>query len=206
MSPDTPTAPYRHHAACRQTTVRPPARRSATSRAQGPADGRAQLAEKALIAPGVKGWLQPQRTHALAARRQRPLLWRSPSGVLRRGSARPSCAQWAHRKLSGQPLGATGAGARAGSVARAPYKKSILAGRSRRLCAEACMPSFLGLLVECQPAAREDGATTAGEQRMGVRRSGGCANNVVFGGLQVERLLAGSTWSAPSHIDRSHQR
>ena len=126
MSPDTPTAPYRHHAACRQTTVRPPARRSATSRAQGPADGRAQLAEKALIAPGVKGWLQPQRTHALAARRQRPLLWSSQSGALRGGSARPSCARWRRRKLSGQPLEATGCGARAGSVARAPYTKSIL--------------------------------------------------------------------------------
>ena len=128
VSPDTANAPYRHHAACRQTTVRPPARRSATSRAQGPADGRAQLAEKALIAPGVKGWLQPQRAHAPAACRQRPLLWRSPSGVLRRGSARPSCAQWAHRKLSGQPLGATEAGAGAGSVARARTQKSILEG------------------------------------------------------------------------------
>ena len=67
------------------------------------------------------------------------------------------------------------------------------------------MPSFLGLLVECQPVAREDGATTAGKQRMGVRRSGGCANNVVFGGLQVERLFAGRFWSAPSHVERSRQ-
>ena len=128
MSPDTLTAPYRHHAACRQTTVRPPAHRTSTSRAKQPAEGRAQLAEKARNALGVKDWLQQQRAHAPAARRQRPLLWRSPRGVLRRGSARPSCAQWAHRKLSGQPLGATEAGAGAGSVARARTQKSILEG------------------------------------------------------------------------------
>ena len=126
MSPDTANAPHRHHTRHCHPTVRPSARRAATSRAKQPAEGRAQLAEKALIAHGVKGWLQPQRAHAPAARRQRLLLWRSQRGVLRGGSARPSCARWARRKLSGQPLGATDTGARAGSVARAPYTKSML--------------------------------------------------------------------------------
>ena len=73
MSPDTANAPHRHHAACRHPTVRTPAHRTATSRATKPADGRAQLAENPLIAPKVKGWLQPQRPQAPAACRKRPL-------------------------------------------------------------------------------------------------------------------------------------
>jgi hypothetical protein len=143
VSPDTANAPHRHHTRHCHPTVRPSARRAATSRAKQPAEGRAQLAEKALIAHGVKGWLQPQRAHAPAARRQRLLLWRSQRGVLRGGSARPSCARWARRKLSGQPLGATDAGARAGLVARAPYTKSTFGGlRQRNLgaCAERPFP------------------------------------------------------------------
>ena len=157
MSPDIPTAPYRHHATCRHSTVRTPAHRTATSRATETADGRAQLAEKALIAGRVKNWLQPQRPQAPAACRQRPLLWRSHSGVLRRGSARLSCAQWAHRKLSGQPLGATDTGARAGSVARARRQKSTL---------EACGSAISALVRKgLSPSnSRADRRVSAGEK------------------------------------------
>jgi hypothetical protein len=126
VSPDIANAPHRHHMRHRHPTVCPPPRRAATSSDQNPAEGHAQLAQKELIALGLNGWLQPQPAQAPAARRQRLLRWSSQSGALRGGSARPSCARWACRKLSGQPLGATGAGARAGSVARAPYTKSIL--------------------------------------------------------------------------------
>ena len=126
VSPDIANAPHRRHTRHRHPTVSPPARRAATSSDKKPADNHAQLAEKELIALMLKGWLQPQPAQGPAARRQRPLLWSSQSGALRGGSARPSCARWARRKLSGQPLGATGCGARAGSVTRAPYTKSIL--------------------------------------------------------------------------------
>ena len=83
VSPDIANAPYRHHVACCHPTVRTPARHAATSSDKYPADSHAQLAEKALIAPKLIGWLQPQRSQAPAARRQRSLLWRSQSGVLR---------------------------------------------------------------------------------------------------------------------------
>ena len=126
VSPDIANAPRRHHTQHHHPTVCPPARRTATSSDKNPAGSHAQLAENERIAPRVKGWLEPQPAQAPAARRQRPLLWSSQSDALRGGSARPSCARWAHRKLSGQPLEATGCGARAGSVARAPYTKSIL--------------------------------------------------------------------------------
>ena len=76
-------------------------------------------------------------------------------------------------------------------------------GRSRRLCAEARMHSFLRLLVECQPVRRGDGATTAGEQRMGPRRSGGCAKNFFSGWLEVEQIFAGRFLSAPYHVEPS---
>ena len=71
VSPDIANAPYRHHVACCHPTVRTPARHAATSSDIKPADSHAQLAEKALIAPKVKAWLQPQRAQAPAARRKR---------------------------------------------------------------------------------------------------------------------------------------
>ena len=54
MSPDMANVPHRHHAACSHPTVCPPALRPATSKVVKPADGRAQLAEKALGAVGVE--------------------------------------------------------------------------------------------------------------------------------------------------------
>ena len=54
MSPDIANAPHRHHAAHRYPTVCAPTLLTAFSNAINPTDGRAQLAEKALIAPGVK--------------------------------------------------------------------------------------------------------------------------------------------------------
>ena len=53
------------------------------------------------------------------------------------------------------------------------------------------------MLGECQPVRRGDGATTAGEQRMGPRRSGGWAKNFFSRGLEVEQIFAGRFLSAP---------
>ena len=103
-----------HHAAHRHPTVRAPVRRSATSHATKPADKRALPAEKVLIAGGVILWLQPQRPCGPVPRRKLRHSCSGLSSVRRRSSARPSCARWARRKLSGQPLGATEVGARAG--------------------------------------------------------------------------------------------
>ena len=86
------------------------------------------------------------------------------------------------------------------------HKSRFWRGRSRPLCAEARMHCNLRLLVECQPVRGGDGATTAGEQRMGPRRSGGCAKNFSSGGLQVEQIFARRFLSAPYHVEPSRRR
>ena len=109
VSPDIANAPYRHHVACCHPTVRTPARHTATSSDREPADSHAQLAEKALIAPKLEDWLQPQRSQAPAARRQWSLLWRSQSGVLRGAGV-------AHAQGEGGGVAARGIHPQCGSV------------------------------------------------------------------------------------------
>ena len=209
VSPDIANAPRRHHTRHHHPTVCPPARRTATSSDKNPAGSHAQLAENERIAPRVKGWLEPQPAQAPAARRQRPLLWSSQSGALRGGSARPSCARWAHRKLSGQPLEATGCGARAGSVARAPYTKSILEACGSAISALVCGKAFplqiLELVIESLPARTKGGADRVDQPRKGRLLRGRWVKDVECAGRKVGRTFQARRLGATYHLQLCYQ-